>query len=152
RPGAPRFSPKFLRGRTRPEQRRLENERPAEPTNFRDPCAEALVPMFSPGDWAALIHAPSRGRKRLAARLWRAAERQARKLEFALAWDFQRKEDRAHDLAALRELTRILRDLSALEDSTARAEIHARVGEAVEREEALAVEGRAVFVRREKRG
>ena len=102
---------------------------------------------------AALTPLPSRGRKRLAARLWRAAERQARKLEFALAWDFQRKEDRAHDLAALRELTRILRDLSALEDSSARAEMRGRVGsEAVEREEALAVEGRAVFVRREKRG
>ena len=64
---------------------------------------------------------PSRGRQKLAARLFRAAERQARKLERSLAWDFQRKEDRALDLAALRELTRILRDLSVLEDFSARA-------------------------------
>jgi len=98
----------------------------------------------------ALKAMPSRGRRKLAARLFRAAERQARKLEFSLSWDFQRKEDRALDLSALRELTRILRDLSALEDSSGRAV--PRGGEAVEREEALAVEGRAVFVRRERRG
>ena len=97
----------------------------------------------------ALKAMPSRGRRKLAARLFRAAERQARKLEFSLNWDFQRKEDRALDLSALRELTRILRDLSALEDSTGRAAPYG--GETVEREEALAVEGRAVFVRRERR-
>jgi hypothetical protein len=67
------------------------------------------------GDLSAM---PSRARQKLAARLFRAAERQARKLEFSLAWDYQRKEDRALDLAALRELARILRDLSALEDSS----------------------------------
>ena len=100
----------------------------------------------------ALKAMPSRGRRKLAARLFRAAERQARKLEFSLSWDFQRKEDRALDLSALRELTRILRDLSALEDSAGRAEPRGRGGETVEREEALAVEGRAVFVRRERRG
>jgi hypothetical protein len=42
-----------------------------------------------------------------------AAERQARKLEFSLAWDFQRKEDRAADLLALKELTKILRELAS---------------------------------------
>jgi hypothetical protein len=91
---------------------------------------------------------PSRGRRRLAARLWRAAERQARKIEFALTIGHQRPEERAHDLAALRELTRILRDLSALEDSAMRG----GRGRGEEREEAVAVEGRAVFVRRERRG
>jgi AcrR family transcriptional regulator len=95
---------------------------------------------------------PSRGRRRLAARLWRAAERQARKLEFALTWGHQRPEERAHDLQALRELTRILRDLSALEESALRAGAGRGGSDAVEREEALAVEGRAVFVRRERRG
>lgn len=48
----------------------------------------------------ALAPISARGRKKLAARLWRAAERQARKLEFSLAWSFQRKEDRAADLGA----------------------------------------------------
>ncbi len=94
---------------------------------------------------------PSRARRKLAARLFRAAERQARKLEFALAWDHQRKEDRALDLSALRELTRVLRDLAALEDASARSAPRGR-GEKVEREEALAVEGRAVLVTRERRG
>ena len=56
------------------------------------------------------------------------------------------------DLAALRELTRILRDLAAVETQAARAEAFERGGAAMEREEALAVEGRAVLVRRERRG
>lgn len=94
---------------------------------------------------------PSRARQKLAARLFRAAERQARKLEFSLAWDYQRKEDRALDLAALRELSRILRDLSALEESSARAGPSRRGGASVEHEQALAVEGRAVLVSRTKR-
>jgi AcrR family transcriptional regulator len=94
---------------------------------------------------------PSRGRQRLAARLFRAAERQARKLEFSLAWDYQRKEDRALDLAALRELSRILRDLSVLEDSSWRGGAGRRGGGSVEHEQALAVEGRAVLVSRTKR-
>src|SRR5258707_13545310 len=54
----------------------------------------------------ALTPISPRGRRKLAARLWRAAERQARKLEFSLAWDHQRKGDRAEDLQALKELTR----------------------------------------------
>jgi AcrR family transcriptional regulator len=96
---------------------------------------------------------PSRGRQKLAARLFRAAERQARKLEFSLSWDYQRKEDRALDLAALRELSRILRDLSVLEDASRRdaARGH-RGGRSVEHEQALAVEGRAVYVTRTRRG
>ena len=73
------------------------------------------------------------------------------KLERSLAWDFQRKEDRALDLAALRELTRILRDLSVLEDFSARAGRRER-GVSVEHEQALAVEGRAVLVSRTKTG
>jgi AcrR family transcriptional regulator len=100
----------------------------------------------------ALQPMPSRGRQKLAARLWRAAERQARKIEFSLTWGHQRKEDRAHDLQALRELTRVLRELSALEDSAARAEPRGRSSEAVEHEAALAVEGRAVHVSRTRRG
>jgi hypothetical protein len=98
----------------------------------------------------ALTPSPSRGRQKLAARLFRAAERQAKKLERSLTWDFQRKEDRALDLAALRELTRILRDLSVLEDSSART--GRRGGVSVEHEQALAVEGRAVFLSRTKTG
>jgi hypothetical protein len=94
---------------------------------------------------------PSRGRQRLAARLFRAAERQARKLEFSLAWDYQRKEDRAQDLAALRELARILRDLSVLEDSAWGGGERRRGSGSVEHEQALAVEGRAVLVSRTKR-
>jgi AcrR family transcriptional regulator len=94
---------------------------------------------------------PSRGRQRLAARLFRAAERQAKKLEFSLRWDHQRKEDRALDLAALRELARILRDLSVLEDSLLRGDARRRGGGSVEHEQALAVEGRAVLVSRTKR-
>jgi AcrR family transcriptional regulator len=113
--------------------------------------APPRLPRRRDVEGSATASMPSRGRKKLAARLFRAAERQARKLEFALTWDYQRKEDRALDLAALRELTRILRDLSVLEDSAHRAEPWKR-GEAVERKEAVAVEGRAVFVRREKRG
>ena len=95
---------------------------------------------------------PSRGRKKLAARLFRAAERQARKIEFQLTFGHQRAEERAHDLSALRELTRILRDLVALEDSALRGEPRGRGGEAVEREEALAVEGRAVYFSRVRKG
>jgi AcrR family transcriptional regulator len=106
----------------------------------------------------AALPMPSRGRQKLAVRLFRAAERQARKLERSLAWDFQRKEDRALDLAALRELTRILRDLSVLEDSFAfgRAGRRERGGVSgsvsVEHEQALAVEGRAVLVSRMRSG
>ncbi len=95
----------------------------------------------------AVAPMPSRGRKKLAARLWRAAERQARKIEFALTWGHQRPEERAHDLQALRELTRILRDLSALEDSAARSR-----PVVVEHEQALAVDGRAVVISRTKAG
>ena len=62
-------------------------------------------------------------RHKLAARLWRAAERQAQKLEFSLAWSFQRKEDRAADLAALKELTKIMLKLGDFEDAFARAEV-----------------------------
>ena len=94
---------------------------------------------------------PSRGRRTLAARLFRAAERQARALRFSLAWDYQRKEDRAADLAALRELSRILRDLSVLEDSSWRGGERRGGGGSVEHEQALAVEGRAVLVSRTKR-
>jgi AcrR family transcriptional regulator len=93
----------------------------------------------------ALQALPSRGRRKLAARLWRAAERQARKLEFSLAWSFQRRENRAEDLAALRELTRILRDLSAFEDAVPPRRV-------LEHEQALAVEGRAVVISRTKAG
>ena len=62
-------------------------------------------------------------------------------------------QDRAlDDLAALRELTRILRDLSVLEDSSGRAGRRERGGISVEHEQALAVEGRAVLVSRTKTG
>jgi AcrR family transcriptional regulator len=100
----------------------------------------------------AAMPGPSRGRQRLAARLFRAAERQARKLERSLAWDFQRKEDRALDLAALRELTRILRDLSVVEESARSAGRRERRERSVsvEHEQALAVEGRAVVISRTK--
>ena len=94
---------------------------------------------------------PSRGRQRLAARLWRAAERQARKIEFALTWGHQRPEERAHDLQALKELTRILRELSAFEASAHRPRPAPESG-TVEHEQALAVEGRAVYISRTKRG
>ena len=67
-------------------------------------------------------------------------------IERSLSWDFQRKEDRARDLAALRELTRILRDLSVLEDSAVRP--GRRYGVSIE--QALAVEGSAVFLSRTK--
>lgn len=100
----------------------------------------------------------ARRRQRLAARLFRAAERQAQKLELSLALGFQRKEDRAVDLAALRELTKILRELAAFEDSVARAEARAmredgaEADGVLEHEQALAVEGRAVYVSRVRRG
>jgi hypothetical protein len=97
----------------------------------------------------ASMPAPSRARQRLAARLFKAAERQARKIERSLAWDYQRKEDRALDLAALRELTRILRDLAILEDTSTRARRRER---SVEHEQALAVEGRAVVISRTREG
>jgi hypothetical protein len=45
-----------------------------------------------------------------------------------------------------------LRDLSALEDSAARLPPPRQGGEAVEHEHALAVEGRAVYISRTKRG
>ncbi len=101
----------------------------------REVAGNAVAPM------------PSGGRRKLAARLWRAAERQAQRIEFALTWGHQRPEERAHDLQALRELTRILRDLSALEDSATRPRLVA-----VEHEQALAVEGRAVVISRTKAG
>ena len=94
----------------------------------------------------AVVPMPSRGRQKLAARLFRAAERQAQKIEFTLALGFQRKEDRALDLQALRGLTRILRDLSVLEDSAVRP--RPRYGVSIE--QALAVEGSAVFLSRTK--
>ncbi len=100
----------------------------------------------------AALPGPSRGRQRLAARLFRAAERQARKLERSLAWDYQRKEDRALDLAALRELTRILRDLSVLEESARSAGRKERRERSIEHEQALAVEGRAVVISRTREG
>lgn len=106
----------------------------------RDVAGNALAPM------------PSRGQKKLAARLWRAAERQARKIEFALTWGHQRPEERAHDLASLRELTRILRELSAFEDSASRSARREGGGGTIEHEHALAVEGRAVVISRTKRG
>ena len=91
-----------------------------------------------------------RARRKLAARLWRAAEGQARKLEFALVHGFQHKEERAHDLQALRELTRILKELAAFEDSARPPP--PRQSEALEHEQALAVEGRAVVISRTRRG
>jgi AcrR family transcriptional regulator len=97
----------------------------------------------------------SRGRRRLAARLWRAAERQARKIEYALSWGPQSAEQRTHDLAALREIAKILRELTALENASAPAPHRRRGPDApapVEHETALAVEGRAVYVQRVKRG
>jgi AcrR family transcriptional regulator len=107
----------------------------------REVSGEALQPL-SP-----------RGRRKLAARLWRAAERQAQKLEFSLAWSFQRKEDRADDLAALKELTKILRELAEFEDNFARAEARREdAASGVEHEAALAVEGRAVYVTRTRSG
>jgi hypothetical protein len=65
---------------------------------------------------------------------------------FSLTWGHQRLEDRAHDLLALKELTRILRDLAAFEDASSRAEPHRRGG--LEHEQAVAVEGRAVVISR----
>ncbi len=112
--------------------------------------APPRLPRRREGTGSAATPMPSRGRQKLAARLFRAAERQARKLERSLTWDFQRKEDRALDLAALRELTRILRDLSVLEDSSSRAGRRGGGG-SVEHEQALAVEGRAVLVSRTRR-
>ena len=55
------------------------------------------------------------------------------------------------------ELKRILRDLAILEDATARAEAlrergGAGAGVSIEHEQALAVEGRAVFLSRTKTG
>jgi AcrR family transcriptional regulator len=95
----------------------------------------------------ALALPSSRGRQKLVARLWRAAERQAEKIEFRLIHEHQTPEGRAADLAAFRELARILRDISAVEDSTRRA-----AERGVEHEQALAVEGRAVYVSRTRRG
>ena len=96
---------------------------------------------------------PSRSRQRLTARLFRAAERQARKIEFSLAWSFQRREDRAQDLHALKEIARILRDLAAVEDFSSRARPRRSGPPAgpMEHEQALAVEGRAVVISRTRR-
>ena len=52
------------------------------------------------------------------------------------------------DLAALRELTRILRELATFEDAALRAAARPPGGETVEHEQALAVEGRAVVISR----
>ncbi len=103
----------------------------------------------------AAMPMPSRGRQRLAARLFKAAEKQAKKIERSLTWEFQRKEDRKEDLAALRELTRILRDLSVMEEAAreaGRRERRERGSVEHEHEQALAVEGRAVVVSRTKMG
>jgi AcrR family transcriptional regulator len=95
---------------------------------------------------------PSRGRRKLAARLLRAAEQQARKIEMRLGLGHQRLEQLPHDLAALRELAKILRDLSIFEDSAARVSGRERRDEELEHEQALAVEGRAVVISRTRRG
>ena len=97
----------------------------------------------------------SRGRRRLAARLWRAAERQARKIEMSMSpWWQQTPEQRAQDLAALREITKILRELTLFENASAaaprwrRRRADADAPAPIEHETALAVEGRAVYVQR----
>ncbi len=90
--------------------------------------APPRLPRRREGNASAAMPMPSRGRERLAARLFRAAEKQAKKIERSLAWEFQRKEDRAHDLAALRELTRILRDLSVVEEFGARGRAEGTAG------------------------
>jgi AcrR family transcriptional regulator len=95
------------------------------------------------------VSLPSRGRKKLAVRLFRAAERQARKIEMKLAINYQFNDQRVEDLAALRELTRILRDLASVEDSALRAEARER-GATLQHEQAVAVEGRAVVISRTK--
>ena len=79
-------------------------------------------------------------------------QRQAQKIEFSLAWGHQRLDQRALDLSALRELTRILRELSVFEEAALRAEAHQTGGARVEHEQALAVEGRAVYISRTTRG
>ena len=105
----------------------------------RDVAGTALKPL------------PSRGRQKLAARLFRAAEQQARKIELRLPIGHQNREDRALDLQALRELTRILRDLAVVEDSAGRSGGRGQGG-GFEQEQALAVKGRAVVVTRMRRG
>lgn len=72
------------------------------------------------------------------ARLWRAAERQAEKIEFHLKYEHQTREGRAEGLA-FRDLTRILRDISAVEDTARRA---AETG-GVEHEQARSATSRA---------
>jgi len=94
---------------------------------------------------------PSRGRRKLAARLFRAAEQQARKIEMRLSLGHQRLDQLPHDLQALRELSRILRELSTFEDSALRSQPQRTGGAAVEHEQALAVEGRAVYLSRTRR-
>src|SRR5205085_6481606 len=96
----------------------------------------------------AIVPLPTRGRRKLVARLWRAAELQGRKLEFLLGWQVQDKERRVEDLQALRELTRILRELSVVEDCAYRAAGRERGG--IEHTHALAVEGRALYISRTK--
>jgi AcrR family transcriptional regulator len=113
--------------------------------------AQPRLPRRRDVEGNALAPMPTPGRRKLAARLWRAAERQARKLEFSLTFGHQRAEDRAHDLAALKELTRILRELSTFEDAASRAEARRHAGEVLEHEQALAVEGRAVVISRTRR-
>jgi hypothetical protein len=98
----------------------------------------------------ALVGISPRGRRKLSARLWRAAEQQARKIELRLSLGHQRLDQRTEDLAALRELTRILRDLAAVEESAARTD--RRPAAPIAHEQALAVEGRAVVVTRTKTG
>ena len=67
---------------------------------------------------------------------------------FALTHSHIRREGRVHDIQALRELARILRDLAAFEDYGRRAAL----GPPVEHEQAVAVEGRAVVISRTTRG
>ena len=100
----------------------------------------------------------SGARRRLAARLFRATEQQVRKIELRLSLGHQSYEQRNHDLTALREIAKIFRDLCVLEAAGAtprpRRRSDASAGETgpVEHETALAVEGRALYVRRERRG
>ena len=70
-------------------------------------------------------------------------------MELSLTSDFQRKEDRSIDLAALKEITRFPRELAAFEDASGRVETRCAT---IEHEAALAVEGRAVYVTGRGRG
>jgi hypothetical protein len=100
----------------------------------------------------ATLPLQARGRRRLAARLWRAAESQARRIERSVLWgNHQPLAQRDADMAALREMVRILRDLAAFEDASF-GPLPRRDGEApAEHEAALAVEGRALYISRTRR-